>query len=275
MKRWPALILLIALLFCGCREGGYDRTSGYVSEKSFEEFNVGERSVSSAVSSSTASSYSSSTVSSGSAQRSSSEPESSSSVSSIASSTVSSSISSSVSTSTRSEAPSGTSCSSSSADTVPVIVEVVPGSSESTGSSEPTVVPEEPVPDQTIGGDFTIDNTSSDSGNAGDSDDVLPGNGDIFADPSASSPSVSSVSASSSETAEPEPEPEPDPEPEPEPETPVSPYDYEGTVYVAASGNGTKYHLNPKCSNMKGTVEMDVPEALEKGFTPCKKCWEL
>lgn len=59
-----------------------------------------------------------------------------------------------------------------------------------------------------------------------------------------------------------------------ESETSVSPYEYEGTVYIASSGNGKRYHLNPNCSNMKGTIAMEVPEALKKGYTPCKKCWD-
>ena len=52
-----------------------------------------------------------------------------------------------------------------------------------------------------------------------------------------------------------------------------NPYDYEGTVYVAASGNGKRYHKNPNCSRMKGSLAMTVDEALKKGYTPCKNCW--
>lgn len=44
------------------------------------------------------------------------------------------------------------------------------------------------------------------------------------------------------------------------------------TVYIAASGNGKKYHSNPNCSNMNGTVELSVNEALGRGYTPCSKC---
>ncbi len=45
-----------------------------------------------------------------------------------------------------------------------------------------------------------------------------------------------------------------------------------GTVYVAASGNGSKYHTNPNCSRMKGTISMTVSEAKAAGYTACSKC---
>lgn len=44
------------------------------------------------------------------------------------------------------------------------------------------------------------------------------------------------------------------------------------TVYIAASGNGTKYHMSSSCSNMKGTVALSVSEAKSRGYSPCKKC---
>lgn len=43
-------------------------------------------------------------------------------------------------------------------------------------------------------------------------------------------------------------------------------------VYIAASGNGTKYHKSPNCSKMNGNViEMTREEAEAAGYTPCKK----
>lgn len=45
------------------------------------------------------------------------------------------------------------------------------------------------------------------------------------------------------------------------------------TVYIASSGNGTKYHSNPNCSNMKGTTALTQAEAEARGYTPCKKCY--
>lgn len=45
------------------------------------------------------------------------------------------------------------------------------------------------------------------------------------------------------------------------------------TVYIAASGNGTKYHSDPNCSRMKKTISMTVEEAEAQGYTPCKKCY--
>ncbi len=43
-------------------------------------------------------------------------------------------------------------------------------------------------------------------------------------------------------------------------------------VYIAASGNGVKYHKSPNCSKMNGNViEMTREEAEAAGYTPCKK----
>lgn len=47
----------------------------------------------------------------------------------------------------------------------------------------------------------------------------------------------------------------------------------ERTVYVAASGNGKKYHSNPSCSRMKGTISLTVSQAEAQGYTPCSKCY--
>ena len=47
----------------------------------------------------------------------------------------------------------------------------------------------------------------------------------------------------------------------------------QAVVYIAASGNGTKYHSNPHCSRMNGVIEMSVEEAQAMGYTPCKKCY--
>lgn len=46
-----------------------------------------------------------------------------------------------------------------------------------------------------------------------------------------------------------------------------------GTVCVAASGKGSKYHSNPNCSRMKGTISMTVSKAKAAGYTPCNKCY--
>lgn len=47
----------------------------------------------------------------------------------------------------------------------------------------------------------------------------------------------------------------------------------QASVYIAASGNGTKYHSDPHCSRMNGVIEMSVEEAQTMGYTPCKKCY--
>lgn len=47
----------------------------------------------------------------------------------------------------------------------------------------------------------------------------------------------------------------------------------EATVYIAASGNGSRYHSRSSCSNMNGTVALSVSEAQARGYTPCQKCY--
>lgn len=44
------------------------------------------------------------------------------------------------------------------------------------------------------------------------------------------------------------------------------------TVYIASSGKGKKYHSNPNCSKMNGATPMSKDDALNLGYTPCKKC---
>lgn len=37
--------------------------------------------------------------------------------------------------------------------------------------------------------------------------------------------------------------------------------------------SGTKYHRSQACSNMKSPTEVPLSEAVDRGFTPCKKCY--
>lgn len=46
----------------------------------------------------------------------------------------------------------------------------------------------------------------------------------------------------------------------------------ERTVYIASSGNGKKYHSNPNCSRMKGTISLTISQAQGRGYGPCSKC---
>lgn len=46
-----------------------------------------------------------------------------------------------------------------------------------------------------------------------------------------------------------------------------------GTVYIASSGNGSKYHSNPSCSRMKDATPLTRSEAEAQGYTSCKKCY--
>jgi S1-C subfamily serine protease len=45
-----------------------------------------------------------------------------------------------------------------------------------------------------------------------------------------------------------------------------------GKVWITKSGK--KYHNNPNCSQMKSPVEIDLLEAIEKGYEPCGKCYK-
>lgn len=47
----------------------------------------------------------------------------------------------------------------------------------------------------------------------------------------------------------------------------------EAIVYIAGSGDGTKYHSNPNCSNMKNPVSISISEAQSQGYEACKKCY--
>lgn len=46
-----------------------------------------------------------------------------------------------------------------------------------------------------------------------------------------------------------------------------------GTVYIAGSGKGKKYHSDPNCSNMNDPVPLAQAEAEARNYTPCKKCY--
>ena len=46
----------------------------------------------------------------------------------------------------------------------------------------------------------------------------------------------------------------------------------ENTVWVSSSGK--KYHNNPTCSKMRSPIEIDLLEAIEKGYEPCNKCYK-
>lgn len=73
--------------------------------------------------------------------------------------------------------------------------------------------------------------------------------------PPAETPQSSAVTTSNVSTAEP-------------PKTNI--------VYIAATGNGTKYHIDPNCSKMNGNViELTKDEAEAAGYSPCgqKRCY--
>ena len=47
----------------------------------------------------------------------------------------------------------------------------------------------------------------------------------------------------------------------------------EGSVVWVTAG-GKKYHNNPNCSKMRNPIQIDLLEAIEKGYEPCGKCYK-
>lgn len=259
-----AFVFCITMLFGGCREGGYELSSGYSAEESPAEFDFGDRTEISSLSSQSSSLFSSSAISS-------SYVEESLSSSSASISVTSSSASSALSNQT-SVSLIVSSSKTSSSSKFPIVAIMSDRSSSSDSSYEScgtapivVVVPEEPAASSSTRNSAPeVDIPAEKDNSSGDIGEDFPDNDDIPAAPSESSSIAEESSDCSSAADEPAPS---------EPETSLSPYDYEGAVYVAASGKGTRYHKNPNCSNMKGASEMNVQDALEKGYTPCKKCW--
>ena len=46
------------------------------------------------------------------------------------------------------------------------------------------------------------------------------------------------------------------------------------SIKVYISGSGKKYHNNPQCSGMRNAKEMELLDAIEKGYQPCAKCYK-
>lgn len=46
-----------------------------------------------------------------------------------------------------------------------------------------------------------------------------------------------------------------------------------GMVWIASSGSGARYHKRSNCSNMKNPQQVTLQEAIDAGYTPCKKCY--
>lgn len=45
-------------------------------------------------------------------------------------------------------------------------------------------------------------------------------------------------------------------------------------TFVWVSRTGNRYHKDSDCSNMKKPIKMTLQEAIDKGRTPCKKCYK-
>ena len=59
--------------------------------------------------------------------------------------------------------------------------------------------------------------------------------------------------------------------PEPTPAETEQPQSRETMVWIPKSGS--KYHIDPECSNMKDPTQVSLSQAESMGYTPCKKCW--
>lgn len=44
-------------------------------------------------------------------------------------------------------------------------------------------------------------------------------------------------------------------------------------VWIAGSGDGTKYHNDPSCSNMRNPVQVSIADAQSRGYEACKRCY--
>lgn len=60
---------------------------------------------------------------------------------------------------------------------------------------------------------------------------------------------------------------------EPVQQTPVQQEQNTQMVWIASSGNGTKYHSNPNCSRMKNPIQLSIQDAQNQGYGPCSKCY--
>ena len=50
-------------------------------------------------------------------------------------------------------------------------------------------------------------------------------------------------------------------------------YDNSNSSTVWIPKNGSKYHNNPNCSNMKNPSQVTKSQAINRGYEPCKKCY--
>lgn len=64
------------------------------------------------------------------------------------------------------------------------------------------------------------------------------------------------------------------PEEAPADDAPANTAPQSGTVYIAGSGNGKRYHSDPNCSSMNDPVPLTQAEAEARGYTPCKRCYQ-
>lgn len=55
-------------------------------------------------------------------------------------------------------------------------------------------------------------------------------------------------------------------------ETPKQETQVQTMVWIAGSGNGSKYHSKSGCSNMNNPIEISLENAKAQGYSPCKKC---
>lgn len=63
-----------------------------------------------------------------------------------------------------------------------------------------------------------------------------------------------------------------EPVPQAPTEQPAPPETQSQTVYIASSGNGTKYHRSSVCGRMKNSTAVSLDQAIAAGYTACEKC---
>lgn len=55
---------------------------------------------------------------------------------------------------------------------------------------------------------------------------------------------------------------------------PTQPPNHEEAMVWVPSGGGSKYHKSGTCSNMINPKQIAMADAVEEGYSPCKKCYK-
>lgn len=123
-----------------------------------------------------------------------------------------------------------------------------------------------------------------DSAAASSQSSSVPESAIVAVAPTQEPTAVPTAEPTAAPTPEPTAEPTPEPTAEPTPAPTAAPTEAPAPqpaaaepqgqmVWIASSGNGTKYHNDPGCSNMKNPLEISITDAQARGYGPCKKCY--